>query len=271
MSIANIRNGLLAVAVGVALAGCATAPSGRSQLLLVSETEMTRLGGEAFAQMKGKDRLSSDARLQARARCVVDALVTALPPRWQGLEWEVQVFADDSANAFALPGGKIGVNQGLFKIAGDADELAAVLGHEIGHVVFRHANERVSRSTLAEVGLSTINAYAGARTSPETTRTLIALLGAGAQVGVLLPFSREQEREADRYGQELMAEAGFDPEAAVRLWRKMSAAAGSGRGPELLSSHPNPENRLGDLTGRIPELAPVHTAARARGRTPNCG
>lgn len=263
---------ILTVAVSALLAvACTTTPSGRSQLLLVSESQMQQMGAAAFEQMKAKDKLAGDARQQAYVRCVADQLVRALPAEWQRLSWEVQLFDDATPNAFALPGGKIGVNTGMLRVATDQHQLAAVLGHEIGHVVFRHANERVSRSALAETGVQLIGAYAGARGTPESTRTLMGLLGAGVQVGVLLPFSREQEREADIYGQELMARAGFDPAAATALWRNMLAQDGAGRPPPLLSTHPDPGNRLQRLAERAPELAPEYQRARAAGRDPKCG
>ncbi|MBB5015551.1 M48 family metallopeptidase [Rehaibacterium terrae] len=262
---------LSVLAIALFTVACATAPSGRSQLLLVSDSQMQQMGIAAFEQMKAKDKLAGDARQQAYVRCVTDHLVRALPAEWQRLPWETQLFEDATPNAFALPGGKIGVNTGMLRVATDQHQLAAVLGHEVGHVVFRHANERVSRSALAETGVSVVGAYAGTRGSPESTRTLMGLLGAGVQVGVLLPFSREQEREADVYGQELMARAGFDPAAAVTLWRNMQALGNAGRPPQLLSTHPDPGNRVQRLAERAPELAPVYQRARAAGRDPKCG
>lgn len=263
---------ILTVAVSALLAtACATAPSGRSQLLLMSDSQMHALGATAFEQMKAKDRLANDPRQLAHVRCVTDHLVRALPEEWQRLSWEAQLFDDATPNAFALPGGKIGVNTGMLRLATDQHQLAAVLGHEVGHVVFRHANERVSRSALAETGLSVIGAYAGARSTPENTRTLMGLLGAGVQVGVLLPFSREQEREADIYGQALMARAGFDPAAAVTLWRNMQAQDGNGRPLRLLSTHPDPGDRVRQLSERVENLAPERARAQASGQSPKCG
>ena len=263
---------LAALATAVLLGGCATAPSGRSQLLLVSDSQMTQLGAASFEQMKASDKLSRDARKSAYVDCIVAARAAELSEPWRSQAWEAQVFAIDSANAFALPGGKVGVNTGLFDVAKNQDQLAAVIGHEIGHVVSRHANERVSHSTLAEAGSGLVAAYVGRNSSPEQVKQYVALLGAGTQVGVLLPYSRLHESEADTLGQELMAKAGFDPAGAAALWQNMIAAAGSGASPpRLLSTHPDPAARASALAARAPQLAPVAQAARAAGKRPACG
>ena len=252
------------------LAACATSPTGRSQFIAVSDQQMDQLGATSFEQMKQSDKISRDAGKLATARCVVDALKLALPPAAQRTAWEVQVFADDNPNAFALPGGKVGVNTGMWKIAKTQDELAAVLAHELAHVISRHAAERVSQQMAAGVALEAAQAYSGARTSPENTRLLMGALGLGAQLGVMLPFSRVHETEADVLGQRLMAEAGFDPAGAVRLWQGMIAASGGGRAPQILSTHPDPQNRIAALQARVAELEPVAEQARANGRRPAC-
>ncbi|MBS7458954.1 M48 family metallopeptidase [Coralloluteibacterium stylophorae] len=261
---------LLAAAV---LAACATSPTGRSQLRLFSGTEMNQMGIAAFDEMKQKDALARNPRQSAYVQCVVDALVQELPAGMQQLPWEAQVFADEEPNAFALPGGKVGVNTGMFAVARTQDQLAAVIGHEIGHVMAQHANERVSHTTLAQTGLTAVQAYAGSQgASPQGTQALMAALGAGAQVGYLLPFSRVQESEADVIGQQMMARAGFDPRAAADLWQNMIAASGEGqRAPQLLSTHPDPRNRIDELEARAPALAPDFQQARASGRAPRCG
>ena len=262
---------LVALAALALLAGCATSPTGRSQFIAVSDAQMDQLGATSFERMKQSDKLSRDVRKQAAARCVVDALKRGLPPSAQRTAWEVQVFEDASPNAFALPGGKVGVNTGMWTVARSQDELAAVLAHELAHVIARHAAERVSQQMAAGVALEAAQAYSGARTSPENTRMLMGALGLGAQVGVMLPFSRAHETEADVLGQRIMAEAGFDPEGAVRLWQGMIANAGSsGRPPQILSTHPDPQNRIAALQARVSELRPVAEQARADGRRPAC-
>lgn len=252
------------------LGGCATSPTGRSQFIAVSDAQMDQLGATAFEQMKQNDKLSRDAGKIGTARCVVDALIVALPPAGQRLAWEVQVFDDANPNAFALPGGKIGVNTGMWTVAKSPDELAAVLAHELAHVLSRHAAERVSQQMAAGVALEAAQSYSGARTSPENTRMLMGALGLGAQLGVMLPFSRVHETEADVLGQRIMAEAGFDPAAAVRLWQNMMRASSGGRPPQMLSTHPDPQNRIVALQARVAELQPVAAQARASGRRPAC-
>ncbi len=252
------------------LSGCATSPTGRSQFIAVSDAQMDQLGASAFERMKQSDRLSRDARKSGSAQCVVDALKLALPSAGQRVAWEVRVFDDPNPNAFALPGGKVGVNTGLWTVARTQDELAAVLAHELAHVISRHASERVSQQMAAGVALEAAQSYSGSRTSPESTRLLMGALGLGAQLGVMLPFSRVHETEADVLGQRLMAEAGFDPEGAVRLWQAMIDVSGGDRPPQILSTHPNPVNRIAALQARVAELQPVAAQARANGRKPSC-
>lgn len=254
-----------------ALAGCTSTPDGRSQLLLVSDGEMNQMGAAAFAQMRANDKLTTVPAKTAYADCIVRALVAELDSAWRKLPWEVQAFAVQEPNAFALPGGKVGLNTGLLRVATTPDQLAAVLGHEIGHVVYRHAGERVSQQQLAQTGIALAGAYAGRRASPEQVKGLMAALGAGAQVGVLLPFSRKHESEADRVGQQLMARAGFDPREAATLWQNMARASDAqGRPPQALSTHPDPQARIQDLTARAPSLLADYQAARAAGKRPDC-
>jgi predicted Zn-dependent protease len=260
-----------AAALLFALAGCATTPDGRSQVMIVSDGQMNQMGSAAFDQMKANDKTTTVPAKTTYAQCIVDALVAELPTEWRRLPWEAQAFAIAEPNAFALPGGKVGINTGLLRVADTQDTLAAVLGHEIGHVVYRHAGERVSQQQLTQTGMALAGAYAGRNSSPEQVNQLMAALGAGAQVGVLLPFSRKHESEADVYGQRLMAQAGFDPAAAVELWQGMLAATGSdGRPPKLLSTHPDPEGRIRALAAAAPELSGVYQAARSAGKRPNC-
>lgn len=266
----TIRTSLLALLL-LAVAACTTSPTGRPQLLVVADSQVNQMGLATFQQMKSNDKLSTDRRKIAAVECIVTALVAQLPPQWQTLDWEAQVFAIDSANAFALPGGKVGVNTGLFDVAVNQDQLAAVVGHEIGHVIARHSNERLSQSVLAEAGTSLVGAYVGRNASPDQVKQVVALLGAGTQVGVLLPYSRLHESEADRIGQALMARAGFDPRQAAVLWENMiRASSGAAAPPRLLSTHPDPANRVRVLAESAPALMPEYEAARSAGRQPRC-
>lgn len=254
------RIAALVAVVALGLTGCATNPSGRSQMLLIGDAQVNQMGLTAFNQMKASDKLSNDPAKQRYVECVTRAIVVRLDPSWQQLPWEVAVFNHTAANAFALPGGKVGVHTGMLKLATTQDELAAVIGHEIAHVTHRHGAERISQGMAAEVALAATQAYVGRKQSPEEARMALALLGVGAQIGVMLPFSRLHESEADVAGQALMARAGFDPQAAVSLWDKMHAE-NPARAPQWLSTHPDPERRRDRLTTRVEALRASRDAA----------
>ena len=231
----------------------------------MSEQQLNQLGAQAFVEAKSKGPLSNDAKQNAYVRCVVNALVRQLPSQNQSVAWETALFANKEPNAFALPGGKVGVNTGIFTVAKNQDQLAAVLAHEIGHVVERHHDERITRQMGASGAVQLLGALAGDYGS-------LATQGGGllAQTGFLLPGSRVQETEADVVGQKLMANAGFDPAQAVNLWQNMIAASG-GRQPEWLSTHPDPQSRIQELRSRAGNLSPAYQEARAAGRIPRCG
>ena len=256
----------------IAIAAALTLPSvsdARRPLRLLSDQQLNQMGEQAFAQMKAQKPMSNDPRQLAAAQCVVAALREVIPQPWSTQPWEVRVFVDKSPNAFALPGGKVGVNTGMFNLIRSQDELAAVLGHEIGHVVAQHHNERVSRQLVTQTGLKLFGAYAGSHASPTAARGLMTAAGGGAQLFLLLPNSRAQEAAADGLGQQFMARAGFDPGQAVTLWQHMIAAENS-RSVEMLSTHPDPQNRIRALQAATPSLQETARAARASGRTPKC-
>lgn len=259
----SIRPRVVAAALfaTLALAACATSPLGRRQLKLMSGNEVSNMGASAFQEIKKETPQSSDASQQRYVRCVAGAITAAVSAPNAPSQWEVVVFKDDDANAFALPGGKIGVNTGILKIAKNQDQLATVLGHEVAHVLAEHANERVSQQMVA----GTLMQVAGQTMDP----TLVAALGMGAQVGVLLPFSRTQESEADLLGLDLMASAGFDPRESTKFWQNMESAGGGGT-PEFLSTHPSGQTRTGDLQGRIAQAMPLYEKAVAAGHRPKC-
>lgn len=263
---------LLAAPLSLLVAACATttSPTGRTQRVgAVSQDQLNALGMQAFNQTKAQKRQSSDSRQNAYVRCVVSAVTRELPPDWQ-YQWETALFVDDSPNAFALPGGKVGINTGIFSVARNQDQLAAVIAHEIGHVVSRHHDERVTNQMGAQAGLGILGAVVGSRYGEAAGNTTSQLGGAAVQAAFLLPNNRTQESEADVVGQQLMARAGFDPRQAVELWQNMIAAS-RGRAPEWLSTHPNPESRIQELANRAGGLAPVFQQARANGRVPRCG
>ena len=220
--------------------------------------------------MKAQKATSNDARQNAYVRCVVSDLVGALPPDWRTMQWETAVFVDADANAFVLPGGKVGVYTGLFNVARNQDQLAAVIAHEIGHVVSHHHNERLTRQAGASGIVQLLGGLLGSRYGSGVANAAVQGGSILAQTGFLLPGSRTQETEADVVGQQLMAQAGFDPRAAVNLWENMIQAGGS-RPPEWLSTHPDPNARINELRSRAAGLVPVYEQAQARGRRPSCG
>ncbi|MGZ3650718.1 MAG: M48 family metallopeptidase [Bdellovibrionota bacterium] len=245
------------------LSACQTSPTGRHQLMLTSDSQMEDMGKQAFDEMKQKEKIDHDPKVNTYVSCVAKAVTDVIEPKQS---WEVVVFDDPQVNAFALPGGKIGVYSGLLKVAKNQDQLATVIGHETGHVVAQHGRERTSEQLIAEGGLAAAGGVLGNQQDPKH-QALMAALGVGAQVGVLLPFSRAQESEADIIGLDTMARAGFRPAEAVALWHNMEASAGGGP-PAFLSDHPSDENRIKALQAKLPEAEKL---AAANGRAPKCG
>ena len=203
---------------------------------------------EAWAQILAKTPQSNDAALNQRVRTVGDRLVRAAGADPRG--WDYRVFSDNSPNAFVLPGGRVGVNTGLFRVIQNDDQLAAVIGHEIAHNQYNHAAQRSTRTGLAQLGLS-LGARVFGRNDPELANRIARYGGAGAQLGFLLPFSRKQELEADRLGVDYMARAGFRPSEAVSLWRNFQNARAGASAPQFLSTHPNDATRIQQLEAYV--------------------
>ena len=256
--------GALASALLVACA-TATSPTGRTQYVGgVPQQQLNQLGEQAFAEAKQKTPQSRDTRQTAYLGCVVNAVARQLPAPWNQQRWDYALFENPEANAWALPGGKVGVYTGIFKVATNQDQLAAVVAHEIGHVIARHHDERITRQLGAAGAVQLLGSLAGDYSQIATQGGSVL-----AQAGFLLPNSRAQETEADVVGQDLMAKAGFDPRGATQLWRNM-AAAGGARSPQWLSTHPEPASRLRELESRAQGLLPAMQAARRAGSVPRC-
>ncbi len=258
------RRQFLLGGAGLVLCGCATTPiTGRRQLMLVSAAQETALGAQAYRQTLQKEPVTHDPRLTEPVLRIAQRLeaVTEHPE----FHWEANVIKDDkTANAFALPGGKIAVYTGIFPIAQTEAGLAIIVGHELGHVIARHGAERMSQGLLAELGGT---ALAVAVQSRPEANMIMAAYGLGAQVGVLLPYSRLQESEADRIGLVLAAKAGYDPHVAVGVWERMAKLPGR-RPPAFLSTHPAPESRLEQIKQFLPQaMADFHPQGDA-GDTP---
>lgn len=246
------------------LTACATSPLGRHQFVLIPAAEMDQMGVTAFTQMKQKEPTETGTKQSHYVTCVANAITGVAQT---GEHWDVVLFKSKEVNAFALPGGKIGVYTGLLKVAKTQDQLAAVLGHEVGHVLAQHANERLSLQYATQTGAQLIAIAAGGE--PGQQQTLLNLLGVGVQYGVALPFSRTQESEADLIGLQLMAQAGFDPRQAVQLWKNMDAQGGA-QPPEFLSTHPSNASRIEDLQAHLPRAEQLYRQARAAGHSPHC-
>jgi predicted Zn-dependent protease len=241
----------MVLAAGI-LAACETVPyTGRSQLQLISPEQETQMGAQAFQEIVGKAKLSNDVAASEMVTRVGKRIAVASGhPEYQ---WEYRLIQDDKqVNAFALPGGKVAVYTGILPVTKDENGLAAVLGHEIGHVVARHGGERISQQMGVNVVVETLAGLSSG--NPAVVQSVSALLGAGASVGVLLPWGRAQESEADHLGLILMAKAGYDPHAARDLWVRMAELSkGSGKPPEFLSTHPSEATRITQIEAWMPE------------------
>lgn len=223
------------------LTGCADNPQlGRQQLILVDDAQLSEMGAAAWQDIRRQENLSRSAQTNRRIETIGSRIVRAAGLEDQ-YDWDYAVFDNEQANAFALPGGKIGVNTGLIDLASSDDEIAAVVGHEVAHVTSRHSAERVSQSMLSEIGMSIAQMGLGGGDAAA------AVLGAGVQYGVLLPYSRRHEYEADRLGLRYAAAAGYDPRAALTFWQSMAEQKQQGEPVEFLSTHPADANRIAAL------------------------
>jgi predicted Zn-dependent protease len=249
---------ILAAAAGAV--ACTSSPTGRSQLIMVSDREADRQGNVQYRMLKEATPRSWDPKTIRYVNCIANEIVDVIPegPPAPADGWEVTVFDQDSINAFALPGGNIGVFTGIMEVTENQDQLAAVIGHEVAHVIARHSAERM---TMARVS-GTAGAIGGAVIGVGNAGTLAAL-------GLDLPFGRKQEDEADLLGLDYMAQAGFDPRAAVSLWKNMRKK-NPGSPPEFLSTHPSSLTRIDRLTERMPRALAFYEEARAAGKRPQC-
>lgn len=241
------------VVTAVLLVGaCTQAPvTGRSQLMLVGEEQANSMGLQAWEMVRTDLKVSNDAAAQRRVDRIGNDIVAVSGAN--EMDWDFEVFDDPEPNAFALPGGKIGIHTGMLNAAGSDDELAAVLAHEVAHVMARHPAEQMSQSAAIQTVLAATGVTEGA---------VGQLVQMATGVGQL-KFSRDHESEADRIGLEYMARAGYDPRASVTMWEKMiEATRDMGRPPQFLSTHPHPENRIEAIEAALPEVMPVYQQAK---------
>lgn len=238
------------------LAACATVPyTKRRQFNLIGPGQEVALGEQAYQEVTSKIPPSTNEEWQRRVseigRRIADA---ANEPNYK---WEFTVLKSKEINAFCLPGGKVAFYEGIMPICGDNNGIAVVMGHEIAHALAHHGAERVSQGLGANL-VAEILAVGLSNSSPENQRAVMQMYGLGAQFGVLLPFSRKQELEADQIGLILMAKAGYDPREAVPFWRRMSQQAKGEKPPEFLSTHPSDERRIRDIQKLLPEIVEKH-------------
>lgn len=268
----NIQAGLrLATLLAVAsiVTGCAsTTKSGavgveRKQLLLVSSQQAEQGAAAFYAKEKDKyaraGALNTNPQQTARVRTIAAALIEqagAFRPDTRNWKWEVNVINSKEINAYCTAGGKMAIYTGLLDgLKLNDDEIAAVMGHEIAHALREHTREAMSEAMAQQVGLSILSA------ALKLEQNTASLLGNATHVALTLPFSREKEREADRIGLELMARAGYHPRDAISVWRKMMSST-KGSPPELLSTHPDPGNRIKDIEAHLPSVMPLYEAAK---------
>lgn len=236
----------------------------RKQHMLVSEQEVEQGAAQAYSEEKRKaqseGKLNTNGALTARVRNVAQRLIPATAtfrpdaPRWP---WEINTLTTEELNAYCMPGGKIMVYSGLVEKLNLSDaELAAVLGHEMAHALREHSRERVSRALTQQIALAGVAVLTGAGEGVTDMANTVAA------VTFQLPHSREQESEADTIGLELMARAGYDPNAAVSVWKKMIAAEQAGT-PQFLSTHPSPQTRVQDIQALVPKVAPLYQRAKS--------
>jgi predicted Zn-dependent protease len=256
--------GILLLALAL-ITACATSPTGRKQLMLVSEEQAISSSREAYlSEMKrldGENKLSTDMKLNARVREITGRLVAQailMRPDTEDWEWSVEVIDDpETVNAWCMAGGRMAIYTGLIeKTNATDDEIAQVMGHEIAHALANHTAERMSVAMATQAGILAV--AVGTRDARYT-----AAAASAALLALKLPNSRTSESEADRIGIELAAKAGYDPHAAVTLWQKMAEAGGSGP-PQFLSTHPAPENRQQTLAALVPQMMPYYETVRER-------
>jgi predicted Zn-dependent protease len=253
------------------LQSCQRGPFGRNQVIAIGPEEEKALGVQAFQQVLAESNVIGRGATVEAVTKVAKRLADAsnnerfrqalgMPP--QQFEWDFRVVASDQINAFCLPGGKVVVFTGILPVAQTEEGLATVVGHEIGHAIARHAAERMAQTQVVQM-LQQGVAVSMADMPPQQVQQVMGMLGVGSQVGILLPFSRNHESEADHIGILLMSVAGYDPREASRFWVRMQeATSNQKRPPEFLSTHPNSERRAADLEAWLPEALPLYDASQ---------
>jgi len=249
---------ILGVIVALLFIGCSKAPiTGRNQLIMIDPQQEIALGYQSAQKVLASEKISSDPQKNAMVQRVGRRI--AAVTNQNNYKWEFFVIdKDKEANAFCLPGGKVFVYTGLFKYIANDDQLAIVMGHEIGHALARHGAERMSAGELQQMGGNILSAVMQGRGNPQNTAAVMKAFGIGTQLGIMLPYSRTQEYEADHIGLVLAAKAGYNPQEALTFWEKF--AKDGQTPPEYLSTHPAPTNRISKIRALIPKLMPIYEA-----------
>lgn len=244
------------------VSACATVPiTGRRQLSLIPQSQMLATSYQQYGEFLQTAKLSGDAAATARVKRIGQRIQGAVEQyfaqqgqsdRLADYRWEFNLAESDEVNAWCMPGGKVMVYTGLLPVAQTDGGLAVVMGHEIAHAIADHGGERMSQQLVAQMGGMALDA--ALQSKPDQTRSLwMSVYGVGAQFGALMPFSRQQESEADRLGLIFMSMAGYDPHEAVTFWTRMAAASSGAKPPEFLSTHPSDETRIANLNKLLPE------------------
>lgn len=254
--------------VAVLLSGCNKVPiSGRNQLNLVSDSEVLQASLASYKEYMGKATKSTQTvkseqvtRVGRKIAAATEAYLNAngMSDQVKNFAWEFNLVKDSQLNAFCMPGGKIVVYEGIMNLVASDDELAVVLGHEVAHAVAKHSNERMSQQKALEYGGAILGAIT--QGASQTTQSLAnTVFGLGANYGVMLPFSRKHETEADNIGLVLMTMAGYNPDCALTFWQKMSAGSTNSKA-EFLSTHPSDATRIANLQKLLPQVKQKYAA-----------
>lgn len=252
----------ICVVLSLLLMSCSTVPiTGRSQLHLISDSTMNSMSLQQYGEFLKSNKISNNKkqtqmvkRVGANIQKAVERFFAqkGMSSELAGYEWEFNLVESSEVNAWCMPGGKVVVYTGILPIAGDETGLAVVMGHEIAHAVAKHGSERMSQGLIAQMGGMALSTALSEQPA-ETQQLWMTVFGVGAQYGVLLPYGRTQETEADRLGLIFMAMAGYDPNQAVGFWQRMSQEKGGKAPPEFLSTHPSDETRIKKIKEIIPE------------------
>ncbi len=255
---------IIAFGFTVFCSSCQTVPyTGRSQVMMISEDEESHMGEQAWQEVKNQYKKSSNSKHNSALERVGPAIArVADQPNFR---WEFMVFESKEPNAFCLPGGKVAVFTGLFEFLANDAELATVVGHEVAHAIARHGAERYSHAMLQQTGGQILQtALGGTRASERGTQLWLLAYAGLSNVGVMLPYSRTQEYEADQIGLMLMAKAGYDPNASLDFWSKFSTISSNSRLKEFFSTHPMSKKRMEEMRKLLPDVMEEYNACPSK-------